>query len=252
MALGSYDCRMKDQMLYRELAKYYDLVYDWKQYEAEVKKVTNFIKKFKKSEGNRLLEAACGTGHHLQYLKDEFECMGIDLNTGILREARKRHPDIVFKRADMMMMDLKKKFDVITCLFSSIGYVKTLPNLQKTLKIFARHLKPGGVAIIEGWLEPDVYKAGSPGMKTYSSPDLVLARVDCGVRRGMISIMDMHFLIAEKNKPVRHYVDHHELGLFTKKEFVECMKKVGLEATVIEGGLMKNRNLYIGMKPQSP
>ncbi len=44
----------------------------------------------------------------------------------------------------MESFDLAKEFDVITCLFRAIGYVRTLPALEATLRNFARHLRPGG------------------------------------------------------------------------------------------------------------
>ena len=59
----------------------------------------------------------------------------------------------------MISLDLNKKFDIITCLFSSIGYVKTYANLEKSITSFAKHLKIGGVVIIEPWFTAETYKA---------------------------------------------------------------------------------------------
>jgi len=46
----------------------------------------------------------------------------------MLRLARKRHPDIVLHRGDMVSFKLKKRFDAIKCLFSAVGHVKTKRN----------------------------------------------------------------------------------------------------------------------------
>jgi hypothetical protein len=48
------------------------------------------------------------------------------------------------ERADMVNLELGRQFDVVLCLFSSIGYVRTRALLKKTLFSFARHLKAGG------------------------------------------------------------------------------------------------------------
>lgn len=153
---------MKKQMLYRELAKYYDLIYSFKDYKKEAVRIKAIISKYKKSEGKALLDVACGTGHHLEYLKDEFSCMGVDISNEILKVARKNIEGVVFEQADMTKLNLGKRFDVITCLFSSIGYVKTYTNLRRTIQSFAKHLKKGGVVLIEPWFTKSTFIEGYP------------------------------------------------------------------------------------------
>ncbi len=51
----------------------------------------------------------------------------------------------------MLDFELGKQFDVVTCLFSSIGYVQTVPNLRRAIQNMSDHLKPGGVLMIEPW-----------------------------------------------------------------------------------------------------
>ena len=132
---------MKKQLLYRELAKYYDAIYARKNYEDEIAIINKMITKYKKSKGKDLLEVGCGTGHHIQYFRKRFSCTGIDINQGMLTVAKKKFKDITFKEADMINFNLNRKFDIITCLFSSICYVKTYANLHKTINNFAKHMK---------------------------------------------------------------------------------------------------------------
>ncbi|MFX1344099.1 MAG: methyltransferase domain-containing protein, partial [Promethearchaeota archaeon] len=73
--------------MYKELAKYYDLIYSWKDYRKETNKIEKLIKKYKKSDGNKLLDVACGTGKHVEYLKENFSCTGIDLNVEMINIA---------------------------------------------------------------------------------------------------------------------------------------------------------------------
>ena len=162
--------------------------------------------------------------------------------------AREKHPNTEFIQANMVNMDLGKRFDVITCLFSSIGYVKTYSNLEKTLNGFSRHLFSGGVAIIEPWFTKDVYSVGRPSMTVYEDDDLKIARVNVSEIDGDVSVMDMHYLIAERGKKVKHFVDRHELGLFEVDKTLEIMKGVGFDALYLPDGLMENRGLYIGKK----
>ena len=70
----------------------------------------------------------------------------------MLEIARRRHPDVTFHQADMAHLQLGTTFDAVICMFSSIGYVKTVEGLNQTLRAFARHTVPGGVVIVDGWL----------------------------------------------------------------------------------------------------
>lgn len=239
---------MKKQLLYRELAKYYDLIYSFKDYRREVSRIKALVSKYKKSEGKELLDVACGTGHHLEYLKDEFSCMGVDISNEILNVARTNVEGVVFKQADMTTFNLGRKFDVITCLFSSIGYLKTYKNLTKTMRNFSKHLNKGGVVLIEPWFTKSTYIPGYPHMDTYNGKEVKIARVNVSELRGNLSVMDMNYLIAERNKGVKHFVDRHELGLFEIDQTLAIMKKAGFQAKFLKRGLMRDRGLYVGIR----
>ena len=101
---------------------------------------------------------ACGTGAHIPYLRDHYQIEGLDLDEGMLNVARERHPEVPFHVGDMRTFDLGKTYDVITCLFSAIAYAVTLDDLRQTAQTFARHLKPGGVVLAEGFINPDLYQ----------------------------------------------------------------------------------------------
>ena len=239
---------MEKQVLYRDLAKYYDLIYSWKDYAKEASELKNLFSKYKKSAGTRLLDVACGTGYHIKHMKDEYSCTGIDVNEEILKIARKNVVDVEFIQADMTSFNMERKFEVITCLFGSIGYVKTYQNLRKTFQNFAGHLVEGVAAFIEPWFTKEVYAVGRPSMTVYDGDDVKIARINTSEIQGDLSIMDMHYLVAERNKGVRHYVDQHELGLFEVDETLKIMEESGLESQFLTEGLMPGRGLYIGIK----
>lgn len=239
---------MADQAIYRDIARYYDLIYIWKDYKTEADTIKKLISTYKKSDGNNLLEVACGTGHHLEYFQKDFACMGVDINQWILNIAKKKHKNITFKKADMITLQLKKQFDIITCLFSSIGYVKTYENLEKSMNSFAKQLKVGGVVIIEPRFTAETYKAWSPHLSTYEDKDLKIARAVVSNKKGNLSIQNMHYLVAERNKEVKHYTDTHEMWLFEVEKTLAYMKKAWLTAKFLKHGLMKDRWLFIWVK----
>lgn len=239
---------MSKASIFKKLAQYYDLIYSWKNYKNESDKIKSLIRKYKKSDGLDLLEVACGTGRHIQYLKDSFSILATDANQAMLSFAQKNNPGVKFKKADMVKFDFGKEFDVIICLFSSIGYVKTYKNLSRTIQNFSQHLKKGGIVIIEPWFTESSYITGLPTMTTYDGNDIKIARLCVSKKRGILSVMDMHYLISEKNQKVQHFVDRHELAMFDINRVLEIMKKNGIKANFLKNGLMTGRGLYIGIK----
>src|SRR5262249_51418711 len=107
----------------------------------------------------------------------------------MLRIARRRCKRVSFVRADMVSLELGRQFDVVLCLFSSIGYVRTRARLKKTLLNFARHLKVGGVVIIEPWWTKANYQAGAVTMTTVGNDDVKIARQSRSQIRGTVSIL---------------------------------------------------------------
>ena len=234
--------------MYRKLAKYYDLIYHWKDYGKEADTIKDLIKKYKKSDGNQLLDVGCGTGKHLECFLDDFSCTGIDINNEMVKVAKTKFKDAIFEQEDMIDFNLKTEFDVILCLFSSIGYVKTYSNLEKTMLNFGNHLKKGGVLIIEPWFTKSAYWVGTPGMTTYDGKDVKIARLNTTKIEGDLSIMEMHYLIAEKDKDIIHFDDIHELGLFETDKTLDFMEKAGFKPEFLKDGLMEDRGLFIGVK----
>lgn len=239
---------MRTQSIYRELAPLYDLIYQRKDYAAEADVVRDLVRKHRSSGGRDMLEVACGTGGHAQHLARHFRLLATDSNTGVLRIARRKVKGVQFRRADMVTLDLKRSFDAVVCLFSAIGYVRTKARLRRAMRSLSRHLKPGGVLLIDPWFTKATFKRGAPHLDVYSGPRLKVARLSLSEVRGDISRLDFHYAVAAWGKPVRHYVDRHELGLFSHDLMLAEMRAAGLRAKHLKRGLRKGRGLYIGVK----
>ena len=235
-------------MLHNQLAKYYDRVYSFKDYLDEAVRLQNLIIKYLKSGENMLLDVACGTGLHLKYLKDDFVCTGVDISKSMLKIARKNVKDVTFKEADMKTMRLRKKFDVIICILSSIGYVKTVTSLEKTIGNFSDHLKKGGLVLIEPSHSKSFYLRGEPKITTYDGKDTKIARINFSKTRKTTAVLNMHILIADRGKDAKYYLDAHELGLFGVNLTLKLMVQAGLKSKYLKTGLTTERGLFVGIK----
>ncbi len=232
-------------------ARVYDKIYAWKDYAVEARRIRRIIQENGRGRSTTLLDVACGTGAHLAYLSRWYDSTGLDLTEGMLRVARRKLPNVRFVRGRMEEFDLGRKFDVLTCLFSAIGYVRSVPELRRTLRNFAAHLNPGGVAIVEPWLTAATYRAGSIHLRTYGTEALPIVRMNRAEKRGHRSVMDMHHLVGT-SRGVYHWVEHHDLGMFEVPTYLAAFRAAGFRARFLQHGLMKGRGLYVAVLPPVP
>lgn len=194
-----------------------------------------------------LLDVACGTGKHLEYLKEHYQAEGIDLNSGMLELARKRCPGLSFHQGNMIDFNLERKFDIITCLFCSVTLVKTPENLERAVATMARHLAPGGILIIEPWVSPENYWNNKLSADIVDKPELKIVRMyTTGIKDG-VSVTEVHYLVGTP-EGVEHLVVLDELGLFTPEDYMGAFSKAALEVSNYNKELFPGHNygLYVG------
>jgi ubiquinone/menaquinone biosynthesis C-methylase UbiE len=233
--------------MFDKTAEFYDEIYSFKDYQGEAEKLHELIQEHKLSPGNALLDVACGTGQHIAHLAAHYSAAGLDLDAALLAVAEKQNPDNPFYQGDMSDFSLDQSFDVVTCLFSSIGYLKTIPRMTDALANMARHVVPGGLLIIEPWLTPEVWKEGTLHALFVDQPELKIARMNISETRDSLSVFDMHYLIATSDG-IEHFIEHHELGLFTHAEYEAAFRSAGLEPIFYEEGL-SGRGLHLAVLP---
>jgi len=227
-------------------AELYDLFYDWKDYRAESEKIRDIVTA--RNPGARtVLDVACGTGSHLEHLREWYEVEGLDIDPGLLRVAAGRLPGVHLHEADMREFDLGREFDVVTCLFSSIGYVKTTDGLARAVESMAQHLTPSGVLLVEPWFAPSTFDPTRIGrLIPVERPGLQAVRMNGSRVEGNRSILDFHYLVARPGR-VEHLTETHTLGLFTDDEYRSAFEASRLSVEHDSDGLM-GRGLWIGQR----
>jgi SAM-dependent methyltransferase len=230
-------------MQYTSRPELYDLEYSFKDYADEAEAIERIVRE-RAPGAATLLDVACGTGKHLEHLRTRFACEGTDIDDRLLAVARARVPDVALHQGDMRDLDLGRRFDVVTCLFSAIGFVDGPDGLAEAARTFARHLAPGGLVLVEPWITPDAWIPNRPHLLTHEEPDLVLARATVsGLRDERISTTEMHYVVATP-AGVEHFVEHHDLYLFTIDELRAAFEAAGLETDYDPEGLT-GRGLWV-------
>jgi SAM-dependent methyltransferase len=231
--------------MFEKSARFYDAIYSWKDYAAEAQRLKELLGQHTLAP-RTLLDVACGTGAHVPYLRGDFAYEGLDLDAQMLALAHERFPDIPFHHGDMRDFALGRQFDVVTCLFSSIAYVKAAEQLEQAIATMARHVRPGGVLVIEPFVAPQAWEAGRPTATFVDQPDLKIARMSVSAREGDVAILDFAYLVATP-AGVERLSERHELGLYTDAQYRRAFSEAGLDVKHDAHGLM-GRGLYLGTR----
>jgi ubiquinone/menaquinone biosynthesis C-methylase UbiE len=129
-------------------ARLYDALYAHKPYQDEAR----FVHELAGVGGGKLLDVACGTGRHARAFAElGYDVTAIDLNEELLNVGRAATDGRVrFVQGDMTDLDVDgRPFDVVTCLFDSIGYALENDRVVATLRSLGRHVARDGALVVE-------------------------------------------------------------------------------------------------------
>jgi ubiquinone/menaquinone biosynthesis C-methylase UbiE len=229
--------------MFLESPELYDAIYHFKNYGRECEILREIINAAVPG-ARTILDVACGTGEHAKFLKEKYAIDGVDLNEEYLRAARLKNPAGKYTRADMTDFDLGTTYDVVTCLFSAIGYVRTVDRMSRAIACMARHVRPGGVLIVEPWLTHETYKPGGTFIHAGEIGIDKVCRMSLSRQEEHLSVVLMHYLRTTPDS-IEHYSERLELGLFSREEMTRVFESAGMDVRYHNEGLM-GRGLYLG------
>ncbi len=232
-------------------ARVYDLLYEaaGKDYEAEAGEL-HALMQSRRPGAASLLDVACGTGAHLLHLRRWYEVAGVDLAPAMLEEARHRLPGVPLVEGDMRSFALDRTFDAVTCLFSAIGYMRSSEDLDEALQTMRKHLSPGGVVVVDGWVRRQSWREpGTMQVLSTSRDGVGAARVAVSRRDGTRTTLELHHLVGSVDG-VEHLVEAHEMTLFSDDEYRDAFDRAGLTVEVTVSP-HPDRDRYVGTSPEA-
>lgn len=231
--------------MFTKSAKFYDALYHFKDYKAAAEKLHKLIQEFNPG-AKSLLDTACGTGKHIEHLQHHYDTEGLDINEELIEIAKERCPNNIYHIADISNFSLNKKYDVITCLFSSIAYVKTEEKLFSTLRYMSQHINPEGLVIVEPWFSRENFRTGTITANHYDEKDLKITWMYTSEIEHDMSILDIHYMVGSPEE-VTYFNERHEIGLFDDSQYRKAFTDAGFEVSFDKEGLF-GRGMYIGIK----
>ncbi len=230
--------------MFSESADLYDLIYrQFKDYGEEASKLAAAIRD-RHPEASELLDVACGTGEHARFLMEMgFRVDGCDIEPDFVEIAAAKNPEGSFVQGDMIDFDLGKRYDAVLCLFSSIGYVRTVENLRLAIWCLAEHVRPDGLVVVEPSFQPGDLTDRRVGMQTAEGDGLHVCRMAHTQIHGNIVRIQFEYL-AGHSGGIRRAEETHELAMFSREEMEEAFRRASLEVEYDAEGIF-DRGLYI-------
>lgn len=133
-------------------SEYYDLLYQDKDYQAEVNYLHQLISQYR-PKSTKILELGSGTGKHANLLaKKSYYIVGLERSAEMVAIANKTKAEKVdFKIADITGFQINQSFDVALSLFHVISYLTDNQSLISTFEQVHHHLNEKGLFIFDVW-----------------------------------------------------------------------------------------------------
>lgn len=151
-------------LVFDTYARYYDLLYQDKDYFAEAEYVASSIRTYA-PQAKRILELGCGTGAHAEQLaRLGYAVYGVDMSEAMLARAEARKVALPaevaarmsFGYGDVRSVRTAKTYDVVVSLFHVMSYQTTNADIAAAFETAAVHLSQGGVFLFDFWYGPAV------------------------------------------------------------------------------------------------
>ena len=197
-------------------SKYYDLLYQDKDYQTEVNYVTSLIQQCS-LEAHSILDLGCGTGKHAElFCEQGFKVHGVDLSADMLNIAEKRRDgkenQLSFSHTNIQNLKLNKKFDVVTSLFHVMSYQNSNQELTQAFRVAKEHLVDDGIFIFDFWYGPAVLTdLPTTRIKRLEDAQIQVTRLAEPVLYAQKNIVDVHYNIFIKDKETQNFVEKREL-----------------------------------------
>lgn len=220
--------------VFQDYAQFYDLLYQDKNYDAEVVYLENLIKKYGNG-GKEILELGSGTGKHALLLAQQgYFIHGVDMSASMVEEAKKLKQSspmlankLVFEQGDLRMIRVNKKFDVVASLFHVMSYQTTEQDLKKGIETAAHHLRAGGIFIFDFWYGPAViHDKPMVRIKRVENDFYKVTRLtepDIEFDNHMVNVNFTVYAQDKNTQTIQEFKESHRMRYFFEDELAKAM-----------------------------
>lgn len=212
---------MKDNSVFDDYSKFYDLLYADKDYQGESQYIDELLRAFD-MVGPELLELGSGTGKHGNLLAAlGYNVHGIERSGEMVAKAKVGN-GFTIEQGDVCDLRLNRKFGAIISLFHVISYQTSNESIVQLFNRAGEHLNVGGLFIFDVWYSPAVYEQKPlVRVKRAANDEVELTRIAeptivCAENR-----VDVEYTVFARNlktDEVQTFTERHPMRHFSKPE----------------------------------
>ncbi|GMU41798.1 MAG: hypothetical protein AMXMBFR23_26640 [Chloroflexota bacterium] len=216
---------------FARIAPFYDL--DFEDYHDDA----SFYLRLAEMHGARVLELGCGTGRIAVPLAAAgARVTGIDISEAMLAVARERAGDlrVTWQTGDIRRLKLRGRFDVVCAPLGTLQHMETLDDFVAALETMARHLAPGGIAVVdvESPVPDDFDPLPQPLIEHWTKPwqGGTVSKVVAVAAIPMLGTKEVtwHFDVADRQGRLTRLTTQFRLRTFTPREIDLAARIAGL------------------------
>jgi SAM-dependent methyltransferase len=229
--------------VFDEYASYYDLFYEDKDNDGEIRFISDLIDK-NHADVTSILDLGCGTGRHSARLAMAgHRVHGVDKSTEMLRFAEERRSKLTSEAAsrleytngDIRGIRLGKHFDVVLSLFHVVSYQPENEDVLAVLETVAAHLRPRGIFVFDIWYGPAVMNDPPVRrIKRIENKGVAVTRVADPIHYPERNLVEVNYRIHAGGQGEPPIKESHLMRYFFRSEIDEFLNKAGMK--VIECG----------------
>ena len=226
-------------MVFKNYAKYYDLLYQDKNYIAESKYISSIIKKYQ-SNAMKILEFGSGSGIHGRLLSElGYEVSGIERSKEMIdlgnQNSDPKFRDIKFKcvQGDCRDTFISDDFEVVISLFHVLSYQISEKSIKAIFNNANRQLKPGAIMIFDFWYAPAVWNCRPTlRVKKVENTELKVTRIaepQCWEEKNRVDVNYLTFVEDLSTGKISKIEETHEMRAFSLDEINKFITATGFD-----------------------
>lgn len=237
-------------MVFEKYAKYYDLLYQDKDYKEESEYIASLIKKHH-SESIKILEFGSGSGIHGHLLAGlGYQVSGIERSQHMIdlgnqkAELSETASNFNCVLGDCTDTFLGNDFDAVISLFHVLSYQTSNESITAMLKNAYKQLKPGGIFIFDYWYAPAVWNyRPTLRVKKVENSELKITRIaepECCEDKNRVDVNYLTFVEDLSSGQISKIEETHEMRAFDITEITQFSISTGFEVLQSEAWMTKD------------
>jgi SAM-dependent methyltransferase len=225
--------------VFDQYGRYYDLLYQDKDYDAEVEYVRQLLMRLGVTQGS-LLEFGAGTGRHGRLLAGAgYDVLGVDQSETMVERARSlAMPGFSVERGDIRTIRFDRTFDVVAALFHVVSYQSENADVLSVFQNARTHLLCGGIFIFDVWYGPAVHALRPSAREKHVEDQVIsitrLAEPSWDVNRNQVKVNYTVRIVRNETGALSEFKETHPMRYFTLPELDFFATQSGFEREVAE------------------